>query len=157
MFANLNEKATRVTLSWNLSQNPDKLLSTICRKMQISRQKMKNRKSIFHSRKHVDDFWLTFWMLSGANICKSCGSRQELSNEYLLVKIGVDTAENEPLKIWRKIQFIFHSPPYSWRSRPTRSRKWRFRGLLGEWHLPRTWFWIHFAERLRKIVFNSKI
>ena len=38
---------------------------------------------------------------------------QELSNEYLLAKIGVDTAENEPLKVWRKIQFIIHSPSYS--------------------------------------------
>ena len=34
------------------------------------------------------------------------------SNEYLLAKIGVDTAENEPLKVWRKIQFIIHSSPY---------------------------------------------
>ena len=33
------------------------------------------------------------------------------SNEYLLAKIGVDAAENEPLKIWRKIQFMIHSPP----------------------------------------------
>ena len=30
---------------------------------------------------------------------KKCRSRQELSNEYLLAKIGVDTAENEPLKV----------------------------------------------------------
>ena len=44
-------------------------------------------------------------------VCKSCRSRQELSNEYLLAKIGVDTAENEPPKVWRKIQFIIHSPP----------------------------------------------
>ena len=28
----------------------------------------------------------------------SCRSRRELSNEYLLAKIGVDTAENEPCK-----------------------------------------------------------
>ena len=28
-----------------------------------------------------------------------CRSRRELSNEYLLAKIGVDTAENEPLKV----------------------------------------------------------
>ena len=34
------------------------------------------------------------------------------SKEYLLAKIGVDTAESEPLKVWRKIQFIIHSPPY---------------------------------------------
>ena len=32
-----------------------------------------------------------------------CRSRRELSNEYLLAKIGVDTAENEPLEVWLKI------------------------------------------------------
>ena len=41
-------------------------------------------------------------MLSGAKECKSCRSRRELSNEYLLAKFGVDTAENEPLKICQK-------------------------------------------------------
>ena len=40
-----------------------------------------------------------------------CRSRRELSNQYLLAKIGVDTAVNEPLEIWGKIQFIIHSPP----------------------------------------------
>ena len=44
--------------------------------------------------------------------CKSFRSRQELSDGYLLAKIGVDTAENEPLKVWREIQFIIHSSPY---------------------------------------------
>ena len=34
------------------------------------------------------------------------------SNEYLRAKIGVDTAENEPLEVWGKIQFIIHSPPF---------------------------------------------
>ena len=33
---------------------------------------------------------------SGAQVYESCRSRQELSNEYLLAKIGCDTAENEP-------------------------------------------------------------
>ena len=41
-----------------------------------------------------------------------CRSRRELSNEYLLDEIGVDTAENEPLEVWGKIQFIIHSPPW---------------------------------------------
>ena len=36
------------------------------------------------------------------------------SNEYLLAKIGVDTAENEPLEVWGKFQFIIiHLPPYA--------------------------------------------
>ena len=38
-------------------------------------------------------------------------SRRELSNEYLLAKIGVDTAENEPLEVWGKIQFTIHFAP----------------------------------------------
>ena len=41
-----------------------------------------------------------------------CRSRRDLSNEYLLAKISVDTAENEPLEVWWKIQFNIHSPPY---------------------------------------------
>ena len=42
-----------------------------------------------------------------------CRSRRELSNEYLLAKIGVDTAENEPLEVWAEIQFnIINSCPY---------------------------------------------
>ena len=32
-----------------------------------------------------------------------CRSRRELSKEYLLAKIGVDTAENEPLEVWGKM------------------------------------------------------
>ena len=41
-------------------------------------------------------------------------SRQELSNEYLLAKIGVDTAENEPLKvhlIFKLWNLMFTEPP----------------------------------------------
>ena len=33
--------------------------------------------------------------------------------EYLLAKIGLDTAENEPLEVWGKIQFIIHLTPRS--------------------------------------------
>ena len=40
-----------------------------------------------------------------------CRSRRELSNAYLLAKIGVDTAENEPLEVWEEnsIQYSLHS------------------------------------------------
>ena len=40
-----------------------------------------------------------------------CRCRRELSNEHVLAKIGVDTAENEPLEVWGKIQFTVHSCP----------------------------------------------
>ena len=44
-------------------------------------------------------------MRSGAKVCKSCRSGQELSNEYLLAKIGfdTDTAENGPLKVRQQL------------------------------------------------------
>ena len=35
--------------------------------------------------------------------CKSERSYQELSNEYLVAKIGLDTAENESSKVCQKI------------------------------------------------------
>ena len=40
-----------------------------------------------------------------------CRSRRELSNEYLLAKIGVDTAENEPLVVRgeNSIHYSLHS------------------------------------------------
>ena len=40
-----------------------------------------------------------------------CRSRRELSNAYLLTKIGVDTAENEPLEVWgeNSIQYSLHA------------------------------------------------
>ena len=40
-----------------------------------------------------------------------CRSRRELSNEYFLAKIGVDTAENEPLEVLgeNSIQYSLNS------------------------------------------------
>ena len=40
---------------------------------------------------------------NGAHVCKSCRSRQELSNEHLLAKFGVDTVENGSIKICKKL------------------------------------------------------
>ena len=57
--------------------------------------------------------------LSGAKACKSCRSRQELSdsysNEYLLAKISVDTAENEPFQVHlisKLRDLTFTEPPH---------------------------------------------
>ena len=76
-----------------------KLHKKIAEKLQNLTRKMKKLgNSLSIREKNVDDFWLKFWDLGGAKVCKSCGSRQELSNEYLFAKIGLDTAENEPLR-----------------------------------------------------------
>ena len=115
-FQNFRQFSNLFSQIW-LKKRHTSLFSGICReirtkfhkkfaeKMQNSTQKMKKfGNSIFNefqSRKNVDDCWLKFFRdLSGAKVCKSCRSRQELSNEYLLAKIGVDTAENEPLEVW---------------------------------------------------------
>ena len=50
--------------------------------------------------KTLDDNLLKFCEWSGAKEYQSDRSRQELSNEYLIAKMGFDTAENEPLKVW---------------------------------------------------------
>ena len=54
---------------------------------------------------------LTFWCLCGAKVCTSCRYRQALSNEHALANIGFDTAENNPLKIWRWFNSFFLFPP----------------------------------------------
>ena len=47
--------------------------------------------------------WLKVLGLSGAKVCTSCRSRHDLSNEYLLAKIGFDTAENGPLQVCQRL------------------------------------------------------
>ena len=54
-------------------------------------------------RQKFDEKFLKYWGLSGAKACKSCRSRQELYNEYVLAKFGVDTAENWPLKVCQSL------------------------------------------------------
>ena len=44
-----------------------------------------------------------FFGFKAAKACKSCKSRQELSNECLFANVGVDTAENGPLKVCQKL------------------------------------------------------
>ena len=47
-----------------------------------------------------DGILLRFRVLSGAKVWKSCRFRKTLQNDALDAKIGVDTAENEPSKVW---------------------------------------------------------
>ena len=60
---------------------------------------MKNNKFQEKNSKNHFDFDCVFSVRSGAKACGSCRIRKMLSNEYLLVKFGFDTAENEPSKV----------------------------------------------------------
>ena len=60
--------------------------------------------------KKFDENLLNFCEWSGAKEYQSDRSRQELSNEYLIAKIGFDTAENEPLKVWITDHTFDHIP-----------------------------------------------
>ena len=67
---------------------------------------------IFHSPKLCADFLVNFWDWSGAKVWQSCRAWKMLQNAYLDAKIGFETEENEPPKVWRQIFSFFHSPPY---------------------------------------------
>ena len=88
-----------------------KLFAFYGKKLQNSTQKMKkfgNSPHVFIREKILTIFGWNFeiWavqkyvgsFLPKTHKCKSCKSRQEFSNGYLLAKIGVDTAENGPFK-----------------------------------------------------------
>ena len=58
-----------------------------------------------------------YWGLSGAKACKSCRSRQELSNDHLLAKFGFDRTDNEPDKTPPRDLIVTYIPrPESWAS-----------------------------------------
>ena len=47
-----------------------------------------------------DEMLLKFSNLGGAEVCKPCRSQKILQNDCSLPKIGFDTDENEPSKVW---------------------------------------------------------
>ena len=62
-----------------------------------------------------------------------CRSRRKLSDEYLLAKIGVDTAENEPLKVHLifKLRDLISTEPPRPQGPDDRDGRGRLRGVLG--------------------------
>ena len=65
-------------------------------------------KKFWKLQKLSDENLLKYWIWSGAKEWYSCRSRKALQNEYLVAKIGFDTAENEPLQVgenlWNLLQ-----------------------------------------------------
>ena len=74
---------------------------------------------LFIFTKIVTSFLLKLWILSGAKVDKSIRSRKMLQNEYLVAKIGVDTAENEPLQnLTLFIHLFIRVPSGHYQARP---------------------------------------
>ena len=125
-FQNFRQLSNLFSRIW-LKKRHTSLFSGICReirtkfhktfaeKCKLWRKKWNNSEIQYSFAKKCSRFLAEILRLkNGAKVCKSCTSRQELSNEYLLAKIGVDTAENEPLKVHWIIQpwdLIFTEPP----------------------------------------------
>ena len=73
-------------------------------------------------------------MLSGEKACKSCRTRQELSNEYLLAKFGFDTAERPMLLSFRTppVPSVFEdNPVYHFAGFPLETRRLPFPFVFG--------------------------
>ena len=85
------------TFLWKSGKNSSNFRRKIAKFIEKREWKMKFH---FHSAKNLDGFLLKFWDLSGAKVWKSCRSRKSLQNEYLVAIVAVDTAENEPFKVW---------------------------------------------------------
>ena len=79
--------------------------------------------SIFQSRKNVDDFWLKFWDLSGAKVCKSYFFRQKSP------KCFRDWIIEFPIFFIFCIEFCFFSANFWWfffpDFAPNSSKEWR--------------------------------
>ena len=73
----------------------------------------------FSISQKVGRFLLKFCELSGAKECKSCRSRKILKNAPTLAIVAVDTAENEPLKIWGWFHSCFNELPIGCTSQRT--------------------------------------
>ena len=107
--------------------------------------------------KKCEKFWrnfLKYWGLRGAKACKYCRSRQELSNEYLLAKFGVDTEENEPQKsllIWLKNQGMVRYRTFQLRSAGAGPCPGRSSGTRASRRFART-----SARRLRSATMRSR-
>ena len=111
-------------ISWKFLWNSSKISSNFRRKIAnfIEKREWK-MKFHFHSSKNLDGFLLKFWDLSVAKECKSCRSRKMLHNDPLVAIVAVDTAENEPLKVWGWFHSLFNPLLRSQKRRPPPGRR----------------------------------
>ena len=79
----------------------------ICKNLQKFAKNQQNFQQFLTKKIEIRERWISKTVQRSA----LCRSRRELSNEYLRAKIGVDTAENEPLEVWGKIFNIINWCP----------------------------------------------
>ena len=95
---------------WEYPWNSDKIPPKFRRKMtKFIDQNRNEMKFHFIPAKKFDGFLLEFWGVSGAKAKKSCRARKILKNASFLAIVAVDTAENEPLKVWA-VSFHYFNP-----------------------------------------------
>ena len=105
-FSHFVKISRQFVISWPFLWNSGKISSNFRRKIAKFIEKREWKMEFhFHSGKKLDGFSLKFWDLGGAKVWESCRSRKTWKNEYLVAIVAVDTAENEPLKVWGR----FHS------------------------------------------------
>ena len=111
-----------LTLSAKKSKNSAKFSSKSSRKNFIYHSA--NEISFFILQNFDAAFLLKNCDWSGAKECESCRSRKILKNAPTLAIVAVDTAENEPLKIWGWFHSWFNQlPSGACRSGPAASRE----------------------------------
>jgi len=115
VFANLIEKATHVTLFWNLSRNLDKISSKFAEKMHNSTKKIKKSEIQFVNREKMNFRFLAeiLSLKNGAKECKcNCVDLGEIfPTSIYLQNLASIQPRTSPSKFGRKIQFNIQSCP----------------------------------------------
>ena len=102
VFANLIEKATHVFFLEFVAKSGQKFIKNSQKNTKFDAENEKSEIQYSFAKKCWRFLAEILRLKSGAR-SGLCRSRRELSNEYLLAKIGVDTADNEPLEVRGKI------------------------------------------------------
>ena len=116
IFARKLKNSENFNIFWNIGEIPIKFHQDLSKITEKNSKITNFCKILPKNAKKIDENFLKYWGLSGAKACKSCRSRQELSNEYFLARFCVDTAANEPYKVWSfgwEIRVRFDIEPFN--------------------------------------------
>ena len=98
-FVRNSEMSRTFNISLKLLRNSEKFSSESVQNSMKSVEKSRFLPNFGKKCENFEDFFLKNSVSIGAKDWKSCRSRKMLQNEYLIAKVGVDTAENEPHQV----------------------------------------------------------